>query len=132
MNAQNIRIARQRYKASNLRFIVGKAPDDLPNETFDVVILSNVLEHQEDRIGFIRRVIDKIHPGRFLIRVPCYERDWKVPLKEEMGVDYFTDPTHYVEYKVSEFEHEMKNAGLTITSLITKWGEIYAVCKVMV
>ena len=91
-----------------------------------------MLEHQENRIGFIRRVIDRVHPDRFLIRVPCYERDWKVPLKEEMGVGYFTDPTHYVEYKVSEFEHEIKNAGLTITSLITKWGEIYAVCKVMV
>jgi SAM-dependent methyltransferase len=82
----------------------------IPNETeFTVVVLSNVLEHIDDRVGFLKRLqvyftsvkTEHREPNtlpqslvtrhssparRFLIRVPLCERNWRVPLKQELGV----------------------------------------------
>jgi 2-polyprenyl-3-methyl-5-hydroxy-6-metoxy-1,4-benzoquinol methylase len=46
MDEKAIEVAKKRFKAENLSFIYEKAPGDVPNEHFDVVILSNVLEHK--------------------------------------------------------------------------------------
>lgn len=93
----------------------------------DVVSFSNVLEHIKDRIGLLKHLINTLNPKRFLIRVPSYERDWRVPLKDEYKVDYRLDPTHYIEYTRDKFYDEMQQAGLKIISYEQKWGEIYSV-----
>ena len=60
---------------------MGDALKDLPAKPFDVVMLSNVLEHLSGRAEFLRRVQIAARPIRLLIRVPLFERDWRVPLK---------------------------------------------------
>ena len=45
LNEENISTAHQRYQATNLKFQVGDALKTLPGDHFNVVILSNVLEH---------------------------------------------------------------------------------------
>ncbi|GAF73376.1 unnamed protein product, partial [marine sediment metagenome] len=45
INADNIRIAQQRHVHSRIEYRVGDALEKLPERPFDVVILSNVLEH---------------------------------------------------------------------------------------
>ena len=67
-----------------------------------------------------------VHPSRFLIRVPVFERDWRVPLKRELGVEWRLDPTHETEYTLESFEKEMAAAGLRITYQEVRWGEIWA------
>ena len=126
-NARQIEAARRRYQHPRLRFIAGDALTDLPAEFFDVVILSNILEHLDDRPAFLRQLAQRVRPGRYLIRVPLFERDWRVPLKRELGVDYYLDPTHCVEYGWEELQRELAQAGLEVARHEIRWGEIWCV-----
>lgn len=122
----NIEKACAEFSNDNVTYIVGDALTDLPLGRFDVVILSNVLEHIEKRVDFLRQLCLAAAPQRLLIRVPLFERDWRVPLKKELGLDYRLDATHYTEYTHESFRQEMAAAGLSITHLESRWGEIWA------
>jgi len=125
-NAESIKTARERYQHPRLEFRVGDALETLPDENFSVVILSNVLEHLPGRPAFLRRAQETLRPSRILIRVPVFERDWRVPLKKELGVEWRLDPTHETEYTLESFAEEMQEANLTITHLEVRWGEIWS------
>ena len=129
INEKNIEFAYEHYKHPNLSFIEGNAREELPNKTFDVIILSNVLEHIEKRIEFLRKILRSIKPKRLIIRVPLFERDWRVPLKKELGIDYRLDSTHYIEYTQEEYFEELHKAGLKATNTEFRWGEIWSVVK---
>ncbi len=122
----NIQTARERFHHANITYLCGDVLVDLPAEQFDVVILSNVLEHLPDRPRFLKRVRETASPHRFLIRVPVLERDWRVPLKKELGVEWRLDPTHEIEYTLESFAAEMVEAGLRVVHQEVRWGEIWA------
>lgn len=126
LNANNIAQAHQRYAHPRVEYHLGDALKELPDGPFDVVILSNVLEHLAERTAFLRRVQDVARPTRFLIRAPLFERDWRVPLKRELGVEWRLDPTHETEYTLESFAKELAAAGLRITHQEVGWGEIWA------
>ena len=126
LNADNIALARERYAHPRVKYCAGDALKALPDQPFDVVILSNVLEHLPQRPDFLRRVQETVRPSRFLIRVPLFERDWRVPLKQELGLEWRLDPTHETEYTPESFAEEMATAGLEITFQQVRWGEIWA------
>ena len=130
-DAAAIAHAEAHYRHARLRFRVGDAWDVVAGETFDVVVLSNVLEHLDDRVEFLRRVREQIGPRRLLVRVPLFERDWRVPLKAELGVDHRLDPTHRTEYRESEFRDELARAGFAVVEAEIRWGEIWAVGRAM-
>lgn len=129
LNEKNIEFARSHYQNPNLNFIHGDALKNLPNENFDVVLLSNVLEHIEQRVKFLRKIVQQINPGRLIIRVPLFERDWRVPLKKELGIDYRLDSTHCIEYTQEEYFEELRQAGLKATHVEFRWGEIWSVVE---
>lgn len=124
-------IARARKLADGLKatFIQGDAVTDLPPEHWDVIVLSNILEHIADRLNFLARLIQRHSPERLLIRVPLFERHWHLPLRRELGVSYFSDPTHFIEHRLEEFAAETAAAGLEIVERKTLWGEIWALCR---
>jgi len=124
LNPDSIAQARQRYAHSRVEYRVGDALQEFPDGPFDVVILSNVLEHLPERPAFLRRVQEVARPSRFLIRVPLFERDWRVPLKQELGVEWRLDTTHETEYTLESFAEEMAAAGLRITHQEVRWGEL--------
>lgn len=128
-DARAIAHAQAHYRHERLRFRVGDALALADGETFDVVVLSNVLEHLDQRVEFLRRVRERIEPRRLLVRVPLFERDWRVPLKAELGVDHRLDPTHHTEYRESEFRDEIKRGGFEVVEAEIRWGEIWAVCR---
>ena len=129
LNKENINFARSHYRNANLKFMHGDALSALPNETFDVIILSNILEHIDKRVGFLKKIIKQLKPKRLIIRVPLFERDWRVPLKKELGIDYRLDSTHYIEYTQEEYLEELNQAGLEATNTEFRWGEIWSVVK---
>jgi len=129
MNDSNISFAKQTYSHPRLEFCLGNALTDLPGKSFDVVILSNVLEHLENRVDFLLSMKKVISPKRVLLRVPLFERDWRVPLMKELGIDYRLDKTHFVEYVQEEFEDEIKKAGYSIGEKEFRWGELWCVAK---
>lgn len=93
----------------------------------DVVVMSNVLEHLPGREALLARLARDLTPRAILVRVPLFDRDWTVPLKRELGLDWRSDPTHETEYTVESFAAEVAAAGLTIASQEIRWGEIWAV-----
>ncbi len=126
INPDNIKKAENEFKHENVIYIIGNALTDLPEEEFDIIILSNVLEHIEQRIDFLKELNKKYNPKKFLIRVPIFERDWRVPLKKEMCIDYRLDNTHFIEYLQEEFFNEIKQAELNVNNYKINWGEIWA------
>jgi SAM-dependent methyltransferase len=127
----NIRKAKERYSHPNLTFVLGDACRDVPVGKYDFVVLSNVLEHIEDRPQFLKNLAGKTGARRFLVRVPMINRDWIVPLKRELGMPYFSDPTHHAEYTRESFADEMQSAGMKINFLQVIWGEIWAEVSVV-
>ncbi len=51
----NIDQAKQKYQGDNLSFIVGDATQYHFEKQIDKIILSNVLEHIEDRVNFLKK-----------------------------------------------------------------------------
>jgi len=121
--------AQQADNPDNLSFVLGDALQDLPAGQWDVMVLSNVWEHIENRVEFMRGLLAKVQPKRVLIRVPVFERSWYLPMRKELGIGYFSDTTHYIEHTLAEFADETARAGLKIESQDVRWGEIWAVCK---
>lgn len=127
ISAQNIARAQKNYAHPNLSFIIGDALTYTFPEKFDVIILSNVLEHIKHRVEFLKK-LSKIAP-KILIRVPMITRDWISVYKKNEGFEYRLDDTHFIEYDEPAFAQEMKQAGLFIEHQHVTFGELYAVVR---
>ncbi len=125
LDKKNIKIAKRKYWAPNIKYLVGDATKDLPNQKFDVVILSNVLEHIQDRVEFLNKI--KNLTSKILIRVPMINRDWITLYKKELGVEWRLDKTHYIEYTLENFKEELEKAGLNLEKYSIQFGEIWTV-----
>jgi SAM-dependent methyltransferase len=73
LNENSISLARQRYSKENIEYVCGNVLNDLPDERFDVIILSNVLEHIDERVEFLKQLREMA--PKLLIRVPMINRD---------------------------------------------------------
>ncbi len=129
LDKSNIKFARDHYQHPNLVFIHGDILKNMPEEKFDVVILSNVLEHIKCRVDLLEKLVKLTHPKRLLIRVPQYDRDWRVPLKDELGVNSRLDRAHFIEYTREKFLEELSLANLRPTHMEFCWGEIWSVAE---
>lgn len=125
LNRDNYIWAKKKSAHPNITYVNADALRYEAEGHFDVVVMSNVLEHIERRSEFLRKVCARYHPDYFLIRVPMFERDWRIPLQEELGIDYFLDSTHHVEYRFDQLESELADAGLRIVKMQTNWGEYW-------
>lgn len=123
----NIKTAKEKYPAPNIKYIVGDAVEYNFNQKFDAIILSNVLEHIEKRKEFLNK-IKKLAP-KILIRVPMFNRDWITLYKKELDIEWRLDKTHYIEYTLETFKNEIKEARLNIKDYSIQFGEIWAIVK---
>jgi len=128
LNKENIKIAKEKYPAPNIEYKIGDVTEDLPGQKFDVIILSNVLEHIKNRIEFLNKI--KYLAPKLLIRVPMFNRDWIALYKKELGVEYRLDKTHHIEYTLESFKKELEKARLKILSYTVQFGEIWAVTTI--
>jgi len=125
---EKILSAKSKDNPPNLRFIHADAEKSRDIGNSDVVVLSNVLEHISERVNFLRNIQKLTMAKRFLIRVPNYERDWQIALRDHFELNYFSDPDHKIEHKRSEFLREINDADLYLIEIIFIWGEIWAEC----
>jgi SAM-dependent methyltransferase len=124
---QNIDYAKKHYQKDNLEFIVGDATVYHFNNHFDKLILSNVLEHIEDRINLLKKI--GFFGDTLLLRVPMITREWVAVYKRDNGYPYKLDDTHYLEYTLEDVEKETKESGWEIESYQINWGEFWSVLK---
>jgi SAM-dependent methyltransferase len=129
VNPDVLAFARSRFISERLELVDADARTWVPGRSFDVVVLSNVLEHIDDRVGFLRRLTAVARPNRFLVRVPVLERDWSVGLRRELGLFHYSDPTHFTEYDGSQLTAELAAAGLEPVEVQQHWGELWAVAQ---
>ena len=126
MKKSSIQRAKKKYHRKNLSYIIGDATKKKFTKTFDVIILSNVLEHIQDRVGLLKQLPQA---QTYLIRVPLITRDWLAVYMKEQGYDYRLDRTHELEYTEELICKELHEAGLKVVSQTNKWGETYVVAK---
>jgi len=138
ISEQNVKTARSLHTKDNIEYICANATThDYTNcRPIDCVSLSNVLEHIENRTDFLRNLIKNLNwvnnkQKRFLIRVPVIDREWIVPYKKQLGLDYRLDKGHYTEYTLESFLEELKQANIVSENIKIRFGEIYAVCKAL-
>lgn len=99
---------------------------------YSVVTMSNSLEHFRDRsklLSNMKKILQK-KGGVMLVRVPALERDWLTVFKCRLGISYFLDSTHFVEYSISGLERELEGAGFNMIIDKVAFGEIYAICHI--
>ncbi len=120
-----IAVAKKRFQRPNVTYIVGDATSYNFGKKFDKVILSNVLEHIEHRVEFLK----KLHPltNTILFRVPLISRDWLPVYKKEQGVESRLDLTHYTEYTLEQAQNELALSGWKFAEYSINFGEIWGV-----
>ena len=133
---KHIEVAKNLRQKDNIEYICADATtyDYSECTPVDIVTLSNVLEHIEYRVDFLKKLIKQIvwkdkDNKQLLIRVPMIDREWIAIYKKEHCMEYRLDNTHFVEYTYERFKNELMQSGIEILSHHVKFGEIYAVCK---
>ena len=125
---ENIKITESKYKFQNGNFKNISIEDLKIDKKFDKVVLSNVLEHIKYRISILKKINSLLNKkGTLLIRVPALDRDWTVIMKKNLGEEYLSDKTHFLEYTEEILIDELSNSGFRILDLKSKWGEYYVV-----
>jgi SAM-dependent methyltransferase len=120
-----LEFARTRSTHPNVTYLQADATTYSPDEPVDVVVLSNVLEHIGPRVELLRALRENAGARRLLLRVPQFERDWTVPLRREVGLPYFSDPEHKIEYDPTLLRDELAQAGWEMGEPQLNWGEIW-------
>jgi len=133
---KHVEVAKNIRKKDNIEYICADATTYDYSECMpiDIVTLSNVLEHIEHRVDFLKKLIKKItwenkDNKQLLIRVPMIDREWITIYKKELGIEYRLDSTHFTEYTFEQFEDELNKGGVEVLSHHIRFGEIYAVCR---
>ncbi|MFC1548346.1 class I SAM-dependent methyltransferase [Candidatus Omnitrophota bacterium] len=128
ISRENVLLAKNRtLDLPDVNIIHGDIFDYDEKRSFDAILLSNVLEHMRNRIELLTMLNERFSPKKLLIRVPMYEREWLVPYKKEIGVEWRLDNTHVVEYTEDMLRNELKESGMKIDKVFFRWGEIWAV-----
>ena len=137
INENHIAVAKTRHASDNIEYICADATIHNYDmcQSIDCVTMSNVLEHVEHRVEFLKKIIAQVrwndrNNKRFLFRVPTINREWIVLYKKQLGLDHRLDSTHQVEYTLEQFTAELKQADILIKQADIRFGEIYAVCEV--
>ena len=125
INENNIIIAKNKFSRKNIEYIHGDILTEIPNQRFDVIILSNVLEHIDNRQELLKKL--KKSASKILLRVPLINRSWIDLYKKELGLEYRLDKTHKIEYTIKNFKKEIEGVGLNIIKYSIQFGEIWAI-----
>ena len=129
IDEKSINYALRHNSRENIKYLIGDALDYKTDREFDVIILSNVLEHINHRIEFLRKL--KNLSNYILIRVPLINRSWLPLYKKSLRLEYRLDQSHFIEYTLNSFQKEMKAAGLKILNHQIQFGEIWAKISVI-
>lgn len=129
--------AKEKNQLSNIKYILGDATEYEYSELMpiSVITLSNVLEHIDMRVDFLRKIIKQANwkdevQKKILVRVPMIDRDWLTIYKKSKGVEWRLDKTHFTEYTLLQFKEELRDSNISIMNYRVQFGEIYAECIV--
>lgn len=128
LSVSALKKANEKNKLNNISYILLDAIKlDKSIGVFDVIAMSNFLEHINARVTFLKKIkpLMRNQKSKILIRVPMLERSWIVGLKKRHGINYKLDEEHKIEYTLDNLLSEIAKAGLIYKNIEIKWGEIY-------
>ena len=126
IEADLVQFARTHNARANVEYIHADVTQYMPARKFDVCVLSNVLEHIDERVRFLsalHNVSDVL-----LIRVPALDRDWWPYYRRQLGIEWRNDPTHFIEYEEAGLRQEIVDANWQVVLMERRWGEFYVKC----
>ena len=119
ISADAIAVAREHDLSTNIR--VEQRDMTTIEERFDAVIASEVLEHWEDDLGFLRLLVDRINPGGWLLlTVPAHQNKWGAN-------DDFCG--HVRRYERAELQDKLGAAGLDSIRICSYGVPLYNLMK---
>lgn len=90
-----------------VHFTHGAAPEDLPDETFSLIVMLDVLEHIAADEVALKSVVQRLaSAGTLMLTVPAYA--WLWSYHDEMS-------HHQRRYTVAELDAKLRQAGLTVS-----------------
>ncbi len=108
-------VERLRHEAPEIECVAADITDSAfcLQESFDVVVLSHVLEHLENPVAFLRTIKDHLRFRHLIIEVPL-ENLLLLRVKARI-VDRATNPAGHVQFFTSKsFKRLLTDAGLTV------------------
>ncbi len=121
--------ARVFFPASNIDYLVTDFFQFSPSQQYHVILLSNVLEHISDRVTFLDKC-RSIAP-RLLVRVPAVDRDWLVPYRRELGLEWRLHTDHEIEYTEVTLRQELEAAGYSGLECFERFGAVHCSAQAM-
>ncbi len=114
-NELRVERARQVAPAADVR--VGDLANLDRRETFDVVLLNQVIEHVEDDQGLLRRLRPLVRPGGMLILGTTNEGSWlQQQWLRRTGTIAHTDHVHF--YTEGEIREKIERAGFAVETVM--------------
>jgi SAM-dependent methyltransferase len=116
--------AAQRNAPANCRFALGDVTKDLYG-TFDVAILSHLLEHIEESVGFLKL----IHARRIVVEVPDFNSNPLNAMRETLQLPFYSDADHIREYTKESLRSDLASANWTVESIESRNGSLVAIAR---
>ncbi len=87
--------------------------DEIPNDFFDVIMMSHIIEHLHNGDKVIAGLLPKLKKGGYIyIEYPA-ERSTRLP-KMKRTLNFYDDPTHVRIYSVPEVKGILKQNGMEV------------------
>jgi SAM-dependent methyltransferase len=103
-------------KVEFIRHDLENTPLPIDSKAFDLINMSNVLEHLTGRVAVLSELNRaKTEDGVAVISVPNVDTSWKKALRS-VGLDSRDDNDHKIEYTKDLLVAELREAGLVIKS----------------
>ena len=88
----------------------------LKSNSFDKVLCLDVLEHIVNRKQLLKEIKRVLKPnGLAFIAIPNTATSWK-KLQKKVGLNYYADPDHKIEYSEKQVKKILTQSGFQITS----------------
>jgi SAM-dependent methyltransferase len=129
-DSKAIEIAKKQYQKNNLEFHNREALEYLKSssESFDILILSHILEHLDDPQGFLSAFKDSFK--YIYIEVPDFEKTYLNYFRKDIGIKLiYTDDDHVSEFDRIELKALLNNCGIEIKREEYRYGLIKLWCK---
>jgi len=126
-DASLIRWAREESGADNIEYIVGDITRDLGNRTFDLALLTHVIEHFDDA-GVLLRDICRI-TEKLIVEVPDFENDPLNWVRMRQGCHFYTDADHVREYTLDTLTEQVENNGWRVIDSRKSGGSVLVLAE---
>ncbi|OGV58788.1 MAG: hypothetical protein A2X49_15390 [Lentisphaerae bacterium GWF2_52_8] len=109
-------IARRNNTKSNVHYYLMDINKELPPGDFDLAICSHVLEHLDDPVSVLRKIRKRVK--RLVVKVPLVDSNWMKLVKKDIGLFYYDDADHRIEYTEELLREQLIAAGWRIVEMI--------------